>query len=106
MARLVGIVWAVLQLVHPILSRFAVPPIPEKEQPINPDIKRLQPTPSYEKHRVVVSVLFPSSAGHDLPGGRSHPGGQEEDASVVRSLEDRPYVLIGAFSPSDPPPVA
>ncbi|KAK8830579.1 hypothetical protein WA577_004309 [Blastocystis sp. JDR] len=41
------------QTVHPILSRFAVPPVPEKEPRINPDIKRLQPTPSYEKHRVV-----------------------------------------------------
>ena len=56
MARVVGIVWVALRSVHPILSRFAVPPMPEKEKPINPDIKRLQPTPSYEKHRVVMST--------------------------------------------------
>lgn len=68
MARVVGIGWVALMSVHPILSRFAVPPMPEKEQPINPDIKRLQPTPSYEKHRTVPLLSFLSWAGHDLPG--------------------------------------
>lgn len=58
------------RLVHPILSRFAVPPVPEKEQRINPDIKRLQPTPSYEKHRVVCPGDFHTHClGIDLPGG-------------------------------------
>ena len=57
-------------VVHPILSRFAVPPVPEKEQRINPDIKRLQPTPSYEKHRVVLLSDFHTHClGIDLPGG-------------------------------------
>lgn len=36
-----------------MLSRFAVPPTPEKEERINPDIKKLSPAPSYEKNRKV-----------------------------------------------------
>ena len=68
MDRLVCFLRVPLCAVHPILSRFAVPPVPEKEPRINPDIKRLQPTPSYEKHRVVRVALHPFTLGFHLPG--------------------------------------
>ena len=62
-----GLSYSLLFLVHPILSRFAVPPVPEKEPRINPDIKRLQPTPSYEKHRVVRVIFLQFIIGFHLP---------------------------------------
>ena len=36
-----------------MFSRFSVPPTPEKEERVNPDIKRLNPAPSYERNRKV-----------------------------------------------------
>ena len=67
MDRLVCFLSIFLFVVHPILSRFAVPPVPEKEPRINPDIKRLQPTPSYEKHRVVSVSFIQFTVGFHLP---------------------------------------
>ena len=63
-----GFLCIFLCIVHPILSRFAVPPVPEKEPRINPDIKRLQPTPSYEKHRVVEITFLQFTLGFHFPG--------------------------------------
>jgi hypothetical protein len=55
-------------IVHPIQSRFAVPPHPQKETRINPDIKRLQPTPANEKHREVSGWrMTPNCVGSYLP---------------------------------------
>mgnify|MGYP006948459995 FL=1 len=57
MPRQVCCISSILVLAQPIQSRFAVPPTPVKEERVNPDIKRLSPVPSYEKHRVVGGVL-------------------------------------------------
>ena len=54
-------------VVQPILSRFSVPPTSEKEERVNPDIKRLNPAPSYEKNRKVGEMRGTSLPGQDFP---------------------------------------
>ena len=58
MPRQVHSILSLLVVAQPIQSRFSVPPTPMKEERVNPDIKRLSPVPSYEKHRVVCGILI------------------------------------------------
>ena len=52
---------------QPMFSRFSVPPTPKKEERVNPDIKRLNPAPSYERNRKVRERCGDSCAGQDFP---------------------------------------